>query len=950
MSDDLEQIRALCLAAHHHHGPQQPEFETAILSFANNPTKTTAFVQILKTADSDRLRSATIVFLHKSLKENWKFLSLENREFVRNELLAILGSDLSDDIFGKLMHTILVVYEGTEGGWPELVVFISRLFENGKLWRSLVLLAPIVCHMDGESLENGLSFCSDVCAAGLQSGILRCFEVAIRLLGGLVARMSDVAPFESHFPLVAEICAASESWVDWVMLAEFWSAVEDLVAEADEHGLPPEVTAVIVEPSARIGAREDVPAECRATVLRASARVLVRLPPELAGRFLADSLSVGAGLIAESETLDQRALEHFEIASEVFSHEGVFPLIREQLRAALESPSLAFQAAALLLFRVVFECFPESAYGDMDFILRALRVALSSGNPLLQAAALECLSGFPGSFASISVHAASFLPDVVAVMSSDSPEVLTRVFTAAMALLDLVDTPIPGLFDAVISTRVDPERRAAFVAITAQVVEWTEDFNDERCDLALALLEEVFRGESLEEQSSALDLALAVARKDEDQLSFLAEVVFPALPRLWQTENEQFLDECASFIANFACVFRAHAVEFLSPFLPFLVPMLKNSVKPEIRGEALRAAGELARRGVEVPGLADAIRDALKSGEGFLERTALRVIRRAVSALPSDAPELAGLVAEFVCNSPDRETVEEALRAATKLVSANPETAADVAVRFVQGDIGAFAQIPLFEIPQRTRVFGPFCYFAGELLARNATIADELCRFLIVWISQDELDAAEAAGAISEGIIAETISPDLYGEILAAVSAIADRVTDPGLMQNIATLLNGLIQIGQSLLVMELVPKIAAWREIAAAKQFGYADAIANIASLFLQIAVRALEFPEEFIVESLRAFPPTDIRETTAMAGAIIELARRAPGERVLLELVFAIARYVVWENVDKAKVPTDVHEGLLDIFRELCQHNPPLPAKIRKQYQNQRAKIRSINRVLGI
>jgi hypothetical protein len=186
----------------------------------------------------------------------------------------------------------------------------------------------------------------------------------------------------------------------------------------------------------------------------------------------------------------------------------------------------------------------------------------------------------------------------------------------------------------------------------------------------------------------------------------------------------------------------------------------------------------------------------------------------------------------------------------------------------------------------------------------------------------------------------------MYGEVVEAVVAIAEGVKEPELMQNIAFLMNVLVREGEVERVAPLVTKVAGWLAVATERQFGYANAIANIGSLFLQIAIRAEGFPEEFVVVALQAFPPSDALETPAMAAAIVEIAGRGPGERILLEITLAVARYIVSEN---GKVPQELHEGLVGIFRTLCQKNRALVTKIRKTYQNQRAKIRSIDRVLA-
>jgi hypothetical protein len=107
---------------------------------------------------------------------------------------------------------------------------------------------------------------------------------------------------------------------------------------------------------------------------------------------------------------------------------------------------------------------------------------------------------------------------------------------------------------------------------------------DERCHVALAILDGTFREGPPECRAAALGLAIAVAvavvRKGPDQTVFVAD---PVVPSLWG----DFAVDCAGFVANAVAGLRELALEWLTPLVP---PLLATPAPP-----LARAATECTR-------------------------------------------------------------------------------------------------------------------------------------------------------------------------------------------------------------------------------------------------------------------------------------------------------------------------------------------------------------------
>jgi len=257
----------------------------------------------------------------------------------------------------------------------------------------------------------------------------------------------------------------------------------------------------------------------------------------------------------------------------------------------------------------------------------------------------------------------------------------------------------------------------------------------------------------------------------------------------------------------------------------------------------------------------------------------------------------------------------------------------------VDGEIGVLDGTPLISAPNRSDILSTFCHFIAPFFTYRTPFTEDLCAYLLQFMASDnEMDQAEVIGALMDFIEHGTVSHEAHVAILGAVAPAMERASQPTLLRNVSCLFNVLVQASAGAVptVVGALPVLERWRAIGTAAGLGHQDVLADIASLYLQLAVRVPDFGVEQTLAALGLFRPFDIAETASIVRTIVELAQWEPEIAIAMGLV--IARYVVLSEskVAKAGVPPEVVQQLL-AFKQLVAQSEALMARITARFGRQ-------------
>jgi hypothetical protein len=967
MGDDLCQVRSLLLASYDHQGEKQQELESELLWWLAPPENTLLFGTLCRDGDTERLRTVALVYFHKCLRNHYTTLSIELRDEIRGMMIDIIGAGLPNGLFQSFLDTIELVFKNTAGGWPELTALAADFHESGSLRAALKLMGQVVIHMDDEAITANQDFYLALSAEGLQ-GDPDLILSAMMLSIGIVHATNELGPVLQHLLIIAELAGRSDSLFDSDSLGRFWRLIHTFCSI--EEDLPEEFILAVAPASVRIGSSGHLPAPIRETIIDGCLPVLACLPPELVNQLLRLALEIGAAYIEENSEFSDVVLEHFNAVGLYFKHAEIYPLVSAHIQNAIESDSVFLQAIALLVFRVLLRSFRDSIHKDMDAVFVFVGTALQSDNVLLVCAALEVLTSADDSFQSLAVYWPKFAGDVIQLMLHAGRDVRTRAFCAFAAIAELIDAEVPSFFSSymAIMKQIQPENRDQYLKLVEYAIRITKDFDDDDADKVIEMLQAVMEGDNAEEKASLFGAAAALIQRDENQLQFVTETVLPVVVACFQEDDKEIIMQCATFVGNFLTIAGHSALEFCEPLVGRLQELCDPAIEDDVRSEVVYSLGRICRMSADrAPDIVTRLRPILKEGlsetsdELFLNT--LDTIKRIARHLDSEtAATFFAELRKGVEDEVDFQKENLMLLALSKLLkyasAANLPLFLEATSSFFEAVIaGELLNVllgqQLEDHPEATLILEPICDLAAVFFQHETPIANGLCRFLLRWLGRDsELDANAVINALIEAVLHSSVAAELHAEILGAAVALVGSARDPSLQQSLAYLFNCLVQLDAATVaeVLGLLEQFEGWRQHGAENEFGYQDVIANICSLYLQVAIRADGFPDELVVVALEAFPPSDAPETTPMAKAIVAIAQKTRNPDVMAAVCGAIARLVVLDELkaNKAAVPGEVKAQLIAVLKVVCAGNPHVVAQIREAFVRQKSKARKIDEVL--
>ena len=968
----LATLRQLLAESTVFHGEQQQEFEERLLAITRDPGSAIPLLMLMRPEEPVSIQSAAATFLMKSLTAGFARLPDEQREQIRAMARELIMSEMPPQVFHTFVPCIAFLYEETEGHWADLLTVANQLLEGGRVWQAAKVFAAICPVMEAQTFEDSVQYFLGVC--------LKCYEtkeqetvlLAVQLYVTISVRVQEVPAMETHLPAIVELAGNSAEFFG-DKCGEFWTLLRAMLEIcADE--IPPPVCEQFVVIAMKIAANEQLSVQNRTAVIDAVLPIIQLSNKDMILQIWTLCLGIRAAALQEMETVAETEMEHFEVVASFVSHSEVYPLIQERVMAAIQSANVYLQAAGLLVFEVLFKKYKDCVYNDAAQVGEVTKKALESGSVVLILSALRVVKGFCA-WQLMNTQSVTFLPILLKLLAHESEEVRDETYRACDALLQNIDTEVPKLFDAVegIYGSIPPTERYKFIPILGEIIGITDDFEDEQMDKTLELFASIMNAENtenLDDKAAAFDLAIAILHKDEAQLEFVGGLVFPVLKLLLSKDEVDYAQECLDFVGNLASLFRGQAATLLGDVLEPIIAMTSARFVEKVRGCAVRNISCLCKYSEEplkqqiASQLYPAIQDGFASeSKSFSICSAVAVKNVARFIDPEAAKGFFEELSKLVKDDPDDTIFENALLAMARVLKHAPAVARDVLLEksmmllkdIMTGQVAILEEKPLLESPIRGDVFPPVATFMSSFFMHKTPFADELCKYLLQWMNDDnELNMSNVVGTLSDAIVHNTISAELHPVVVGAVVSRMTESRDPSFCQNVVFLFNALLQINTSVLstVMETVPMIEKWRNVAFSSKFGYQDVLANIGSLYLTIASLSDALPKDAIVAGLEQFPPFDTKETASMARSILAIAGKDKVPEVAVAIGMAISRFIVMgeSKQAKAEIPAELVQQLFAVFRQLVAQVPAITTEIQTKFARQRSKQRKIMAVLNV
>ncbi|OHT04011.1 hypothetical protein TRFO_28548 [Tritrichomonas foetus] len=936
-----------------------------LLAIIENPLSIRLCLQVfMLPGQQPNILHATNVYLHKAIKKHWKFIDDEPRIEIQNVFMQIISSvNLPELTIPTFLSSIKYMYSHDARGWPELLNFMANNTQNVFC---LHLAIAIIPKMKSDVITSTKYFFLTLSSSALVSNELKIKLLGLKIFHVFIMMLNEKEGIEVHIQHLMEIMAASESF-NAEDLTCVWSCISDLLVL---EFIPNELIGPIIEIAFKIGQNNEIDPSTRAIPIESLIPILENFTNEMLMQLFTICIDITASLMESEDKINEQMLSHFDSASSSFDHDVLYPIIQERIQFALNSPSPYHQIAGLLIFRILLQNFPDLVYKDIDFVMNFLIAALSSQTELLKQAALKVVGDFDKTFKSANAYAPKVLPLVMPNIISPVPETRVEAYAALNSIFGILDTKISDFLEKYlqVSAQVPDDNLVQYISLLSFIITTAEDFSDESCDQIMVLINQVFARNDSDTLAACLSVASALLEQDETQLEFVIEKFFPLINVFMQQDNSTIIDETFDFLGNLAHLLRENSLQYFEPFIPAIINFLDDSrITNEVKTGIVINTSKIAKfcnHAELVNHLIPNIINGLKSEEDEFQSqsaVAIKKIKRLIN--PETAHNL--FVALFSCLTEAVEYndhITDVLLAAGKLIincdQSNLQFFLNTTVDFIKCVFESRWELlkgkAIHESPSAESLLPPLCHLFSAVVHYPTPINDTICQFLMQWMTKNnELDLFEITGTLADCLEFKHVSEETRQAILNATIGIMGNATEPSLLQNLSYMMNMLVQNDPNLLgsIVQLLPTFEKWRQISSDEKFGYQDVLANLASLYIQIAVRAPEFPIPMIVFSLEQFPPFDINETSSMAAAMMNVVQNKQDPTILTAATLAIARFFVMDEskIQKAKIAQDVKGMMAQFLKAICSQNQQILMQIKVNFGRQKSKLRKIEAILN-
>lgn len=943
-----------------------------LLEFVKNPPAADVSLNLLYTSQEDTVQSGAAIYARKAIKSFWEVEDFSRRAAIQNMLMQIISTKTySENVTNQILDIIKYIYGKDETNWPDLMSYIQSI-AGSKL--SLLLLTKILPKMNQELVENIKEFLLALSLNSITSEDVSLKVLGILLFNQYIIIIKDNPNSPQHLEAIIPLLTLSAGFDKLKDLETVWSCVNDLLIF---EAIPEEMLMGVVTLALQMAQNKEQDPHLRHVPLEALVPALSYFDFDLVSQILSLSLDITARIIEQDGVLCEDSLSEFDVATQSFDHSIMYPLIRNQIQQAFSSGSCSHQIVGLLLFALLLNSYSDLIYNDMEEVLAFLHQAIQSEEDLLKEAALKVIQQFPQSFKSSNQYSPTFIPLIIPLITSPNSSLSHHAIVTLYNIFSHIDTEIPNQIDDFIKVfdQISPDSMIEYLSIFPYLVLLSEDFSDENCDQILQIISTIIQSNSPEDVAVCFEIGHALLQIDESQLPFVTEKLFPFILPFLQLDHttnchDSIINEVYDFIGNLSIrILRDSSYEAFQQIIPIIIEAIKDKTySNELKSCMVINIAKLAKFGgpaqkdlidVLVPEIIELI---ATSGEEAIQNASDAAMKLKKLLSPAQAKIIFDSLMKCL-NQENKffDYITSVFKAISKLLLvADQSNLQDFLGQIVEFINSVFSnkwpllqEKTVLESPYSNDILSPLCYLFSAVVHFQTPINDVICQYLMQWMEKNnQLDLFEITGPLTDCIQFGFVSEETKQLIFTAIGAIMPNATEPSLVQNIVFLMNLLIQNSTQLLqtVVDSLPTFENYRQLALSKQFGYQEVLANIASLYLQIAIRK-EMPVELVVFAVQQFPPHDVEETSSMVKAMIELVKNSQNPDLLIQVCLAFTRFFVQETakIEQAKVSDELKNIMVQFLKAICSKDQQILMNIRGTYGKQKSKLRKIETILN-
>ena len=941
-----------------------------LVEFINKPVFIPSFFEIINSnASNAKLCRAALVILGRSITANFMDLSDEEIETIKSSLLDLYFScsdSEEQDIILGLIDKILDMCD--LDNWKQLGPTIYQTIDKENTAKNaIMLLAQIIPKFSDDEIQENADNLLNITLEGLKAQDTKIVCSSVHIFLVVLCVVQSEKNVSQHLEILIEL---SGTIMDENALCNIWTEIDKAIYCNcfDDATLQ-----CFVQNMVKIANNEELSVYTRFTPVQAISECIEKFNEEIFQQYLDIVFHLSSLFVLCENQIPSDFLDIVEVSLQKLPKITIYQMIKQRAVSFLQQQEYQYHVVAVYTLGIILSDAPDVAYKDVEFLITTFLMALNENNDLVSAAVCTALDRFDISFKTVDIFVLKFLPLIVPLLVSKNEDTRLYANDTFHTLCELIDTKVPGLFDALwnIKDKIPEDEIEGFIPYIATAIEKSEDFGDDEIDRILKYIEPVFQNTENYDLASHFLVIISTLISTTDCIEDeLIPVAIPVLEKCLmnydENGNEDSVIDCLGFISNVYKILNGNINESYN-FKKYVDKSFEIASDREesesVRSEALYTCCLVAKK-TKDSNLASDLQP-LCCEAITLKEPSIYDIRSSVfiSKLlgPEDAKQLFLTIVDFCKETNDSRAASEAIKPIVDFIKSENQQNAEcfqtkafeLLFSFIQGNL-KFMTGPLLSGKCDMILMTNIAYLISYLVSIPSDYIDQICKFMLEIIQRpDEPSLYSFIGAYSDAILYETASNEMVQALLQLIPNLVEEAQDPESQQNLSYLFNILVQKQPSIIqdIQSFIPKVWGWYENGKNQETGYQYLISNVASFFLTLYANGGEIDETKLNAALSEIPPFDVQETTKMIANAITILQNRNNSFETIKIVsrsFSDLLLMNEENLQIRKLNKEDLSNIANCLKQLVQSNSNILIDLKSRYSKSKSKLNRLLKLL--
>lgn len=905
--------------------------------------------------DNEIIANMALILLSKLIHNTYSSISQNDKINIKAELINVV---FAINNYDKAFNGLEEIFENekNENHNDTINVIIENI--HNKTLRAMKLLSLVIKFMNNNEIRNYVEFIYSCIENALENEAF--YDIGLEILTqalDILAELRNISPF------IVKISNLLNDSFSKHYFESVWRIVGYL---CQANLFPDELLYHTFEIILQNVQNEKLTADDKIKPLESISNYFIKFNADMINSLLDAIFLLSFQYYQESFQLPIDILNLIIMPMTKLPKVNIYQMIKEKVIYILSQQNKEHYVSAICALALILSNVPDIAFKDKDFLFSTFQNALDQNDEAQSTAVCFALEQFDGSFKSIQVYAAKFLPQIIPFLISKNNELRKYANDALHCLCDLIDTEIPRFFHILweIKDQIPEDEISGFIPFIATSIEKTEDFGDDEIDMIIETIEPIFSNRNQYElASSFLKVISTLISQSVTLIDVLIPLVLPVLDTCLldykNVSNDDSLVNCLIFVGDLIETVPEMIQEF-QPYIEKSQEIAFESKNDRIIIESLYTCC-LASKFTSNAEMANLLQplccNVLNLDENSLLNDSIQC-SLCISKLLNEenAKMLYEMLYKFCLTSKDCDAVADFIKPMTKLIKHATKTnintflplAYELLERFINGSLPSLDFKPLSGQCDLTYMTN-FAFFISHVLMYQHPNVNQLCSFIINILDvPNEASLSSYVGAFSDAIKYKTASIEMIKLFFSKLSGLVESADDPDVQHNFSYLFNIFVQTYPNMisLIEPYFHFVWKWLQYGQEQKRGFKLLTSNASSLFLTLYSNGYPINPTILLASIKEIPPYDKHETFQMIVNVINIVNNNSSQlslEILQAITLSFSEILLMKDVElqARSVNNEIISNIVQIITTIIGTNSQIYQVLQNKYKKSKIKM---------